>query len=309
MQESQAIEFYSGIAWIPYCLLFCALFYEQFTLRRYPQYIIILFLLCGNIFRCIWFLGSYSNKSYIGYLTVNRLAILFQFSALSLLILMWARILKVSSTLGMDRPNALVISPMAQENAEFGSSTQPNSDVNNIYFPNPTVSNAQGVQRKEFKIIYYERIYLWSTIVINILVWVFMLTSIILSVRGFPALYNVNILLITFLCLAEALIIFFVGLSTGLRISRELSPVFLNVRANSSQQDGGVLRQIYSSMRLCFSSLGIICVAPDTYQLHSQAKAVQKLLRVSSVIGLFFILRSVCFAYRVFAVGYVASFH
>ena len=98
------VYFISGAIWIPFTILICCLFIEQLFAQRYPQYIVMFFLAVGCSLRCIWFwISAFNDVDTSDNLIVDRLAILFQFSAVSCLILMWGRILKVSRT---ERRNA-----------------------------------------------------------------------------------------------------------------------------------------------------------------------------------------------------------
>jgi hypothetical protein len=325
MSQGELYQFYSGLVWMPYVLLMAYLFYEQLKFMRYPQYLIMFFLLAGCVLRCIWFTG-YMYSDMIGYLTINRVAILCQFTALSLLIMMWARILKVTSVNTAVRavqqqaptktPLPIDIEfPDGSDDLVSMATTSSAHSSTAFYSRNGFGSgNARAKNKKELtnsagglnslseplqlwgRTNHLEsewerqsRIYFWGMVVANVLVWILILLSIILSTENYPELYAYNIMLISLLCLVETLIIMSVGLSTGLRITRDLSPVFLNDENQSR------FHCPCRTLSLWCSILTLCCKQPASFDLHMQGKAVQKLLRISSLIAFFFLLRSIGF--------------
>jgi hypothetical protein len=334
----EKIQFYSGVVWIPYCLLMAYLFYEQFRLRRNPHYWIMGCLLVDCVLRCIWFLGNEFSPM-VGYLTINRIAILCQFTALSLLIMMWARILKVTSNVtieanaanGSKQTTMSSIHSTFPIDAEFGdgvgdllsmsysskvafsnsnaSSKKSKTELSSLtdplqqsaysrqkpYMP-PQSPTTQYLWSHTLKL---EReweqqsvVYFWGMVVVNVIVWLLVLLSIGMSLRkGYYELYAYNIMLISLLCFAETLIIMSVGLNTGLRITQDLAPVFLS----QDKQGRRFTWPVLSRLCMCCSIFTLCCKRPTSFELHIQAKAVQKLLRISCMIAFFFLLRSIGF--------------
>ena len=104
------IFFFSFLFWIPYTIFMFYLFYEHNIRKQYPQDFIILLFAVGCLCRCLWF-GLYSDFGHYNAMQVlNRVAILFQFSAISLLLLMWSRALKVSEDVDKHAANCRIIS-------------------------------------------------------------------------------------------------------------------------------------------------------------------------------------------------------
>lgn len=104
------IFFVSCLFWIPYTLFMFYLFHEHNVRKQYPQNFILLLFSLGCLCRCIWF-GLYSDFGYYNAMQVlNRVSILFQFSAVSLLLLMWSRALKVSESVDKLAMNNRIVS-------------------------------------------------------------------------------------------------------------------------------------------------------------------------------------------------------
>ncbi|RYY84547.1 hypothetical protein EON63_09025 [archaeon] len=88
---------YSGVIWIPYCFLLLYLFYEHRSRYKFPQDLILLLLCISAVIRCIWYFCYGPYATYLTFIVLNRLAILFQFAAVSVLMTMWARALTLTS--------------------------------------------------------------------------------------------------------------------------------------------------------------------------------------------------------------------
>lgn len=287
--ENGWIMFISGLIWIPYSLLFLYLFHEQYSRRRFPQYLIILSLACGCMLRCFWFVGSDEFKSSIPLIFINRVAILFQFTGVSLLLMMWLRILKVS--VQASTANSFSSSPALGSQPSVMPSSNPSSSV----FSSPSIVPEFLIRSKLVEPSIWTA-HLIVAIVVNIIVWVFIILTIALSLTIYSEFYNINILLVAILCFLEGVFILGVGINTGMRISQELSPVFLTWRLTPQVQ-----KTRYMRLRAAFSGIYyFLFESSHQSRLHGQSLAVRKLVIVSSIISFFFLCRSLAFAYRIF---------
>lgn len=232
---------------MPYTLLLYFLTLEHVWRRNFPHYFIMGLFSLGATLRTLWFLlASIYGKAFVVFMIINRAAILFQFSGLSVLILMWARCIKVTSK---------------------GSENSKSMTTND---------------------------YLWiiSAFVINVAAWLFILLSISnASTLQSSYWYSVNSILVSLICFLESIVIFVVGVRTGLRLQRELMPVYITggSRSNSSFFDSAasLYKFIYSRGSFSDSSSG----------LQIQKKAVRVMMSVSIILATLFLIRSFCFMY------------
>lgn len=218
------VYFISGCIWIPYTILIFILFFEQFLAGRFPQFLLLLCFAIGCCIRCVWFWGlSYQSSDVVAYTVLDRLAILFQFSAISFLTLMWARVLKASRS----RPDVIATdatsNPLGMSDASissFSTATAP------ILTPSSEISKRSAVVLR-------------VVIVVNVLVWIFILITIVASVkRNSDSLYKVNLIFVASLCAIQGIVVLVVGLRTGLQIHENLSPVYVSSRSSPALATG-----------------------------------------------------------------------
>jgi hypothetical protein len=292
--ETDWIMLISGVVWIPYCLLMLYLFYEQFKYRRFPQYIIIFCLFLGNCFRCIWFLAFESTHNELGMAFINRIGILFQFTALTLLLMMWSRVLRVSNRSHSNLAEMTAkLKISAPEPPTTDAITPASSLQNGASSPPPTSKISQEFESASKSVNYI----LWVTVMVNIIVWFIVLLTIGVSTgRSF---YNINITMLAGVCFFEGMIIMIVGISTGLRISRELSPVFISWRLGTQEAQKTRCMRLYEFMVEIYS-LFFAQSSNRSHRLHAQAEAIQRLVLVSSIIAFFFFIRSFAFLYLLY---------
>ena len=131
------IFFCTAIIWIFYTILMFYVFYEHQQRRQYPQNLIIFLLALGSLCRCIWFGFYVDYGETVLFQVLNRIAILLQFSAISLLLLMWSRALKVSSI--VDRAAYGNVSSVARLRGEQSGNDNPEND---IYITNVMVNES-----------------------------------------------------------------------------------------------------------------------------------------------------------------------
>lgn len=88
----------AGIIWIPFALVLLYGFYESFHQKLYPQYIIIAFFFISAVCRCLWFfLRPFQTVDVIGVRVLSRIAMVAEFSGVSLLVLLWSRSLRATA--------------------------------------------------------------------------------------------------------------------------------------------------------------------------------------------------------------------
>ena len=280
--ERDWIMLLSGLVWIPYSLLMLYLFIEQYRFKRFPQHAINLCLFLGCCCRTIWFFGYEDLRATEALVYLNRIAILLQFSALSILMMMWSRVLRVSNNSVNNSSSQFNINNPANLKAGASKSeSQLNSPTHELTDTGLVAHN-----------------YLTATIIANVVVWLFVIVSIALSFKVYPALYNVNIIILATVCLLEGVSIFCIGVNTGMRISRELAPVYPSWSKENLIQKSQCqkIKDFGYEFYLVFFAQSM----SSTHRLHAQAEAIYRLLLVSSVIAFFFLVRFFSFIYLLF---------
>ena len=317
LEYTDAWIFYiSGFVWIPYTLFTWYLYWEHKSRNQYPQYFIIQFLAMGCTARTIWlFIYPYSNGVWMKVL--SRLAMLFQFSAISLLMLMWDRALKVTrqmdkgvnlrtddrSTLSI-RENAMgrTLRLLAQENTRMRTTNESNSSAIS------SLSEYETRRELDMESLVRKRV---AWIAVNVVAYLLIIGSVIVETS--ETVYQINLCLIGLMSLIVDVGILNVGLSNYFRLRRELKPVFMN----SSAQEASVTATGHSAGQSekgkCRMVLSYCCCGLDSFLLnwnssdagaggaHSvlkmQAQVIRVLLWVSMTVAIFFFIRAFCFIY------------
>lgn len=252
---SVTANFVSGILWIPYTLFLVYLFYEHHKREKFPQNLIMLLLAVGAAFRTVWFMGCRLYQTTIAFLVINRIAILLQFSALAVLILMWMRALKITQIAYTKQPSSLLPS-----SASFAGNRAPKDRDQSTQSPAALTqspsrqSNSSSLQRQTtltqasrqalmFKQVeaQFQRL-VWYVGVFVAVVWL----SILLSLLGdtdyhrssSSQYFQANIIMISTLCLCEAFFTLIVGFRTALALQKELAPVFVSSSATQAPGAG-----------------------------------------------------------------------
>lgn len=302
---NDSICFVFGLIYIPYTILFFYLFYEHHQRRKYPQNVIMLLLALGAVFRTVWLFGFSQYLSTMLFLIINRVAILLQFTALTILILMWLRALQITKIVSTKGNHVEPISALS-----FNS----NQSANAIPIERET---AQIYQYKQVEMIYMR--YARFSAAFTVIIWIVLLVSLAGddadSNRRF---YNANVIMISSICLLQAVFTLVVGIRTALVLQKELTPVFLsshgdiiNNNNRNYSQDSDSPYSLYSwySCRHCFhqcvDSCGLQSLI-DLYRLffyrtesalglQLQRDVLRSLLTVSFVTFVFFFLRALGF--------------
>lgn len=355
--------FYSGVVWVPWNLLLYFLFFEHYARdMRNPQSQIILCIAMGATFRCIWFFLYSSYGNYIFMLVFNRVAILLQFTAVSILMLMWLRAVNISnltdreiqhlqrmqgskSAADCDRSEsgshhyahsgrvgivskngpAVAAGAAATSAAASGGDSDEADKKNEMRDPNFRANRVQSLQLANETVVQrciHEKKFRNFHIVVvaaNAIVWILILCSLADSNQ-----YDVNSLLISLLCLAEALCTLVVGVRVGIALKQALAPVFVTYDSSADYQQSDQQRQLAQGHRWgqvrqwCRRGCGwwmeivglyslIFCWDRQQQGLRMQREVLKVVLSVSSICALFFLLRSVGFMYRPIVVRCVSS--
>ena len=293
------VNFVSGFIWIPFFFLFLYLFFEHHSRRKFPQNL-ILGLLTTNIFlRCIWFFFCIDYKGEDGVRLVNRLAILVQFTAISVLMLMWMRALQITR----------LSYAMLRTKAQGNSAEKTDLRVLQHSLDNKDI-HAAAEKEQKLKIRFI--------VIVNIVTWLFVILSTLVVGRDY-LWYDINIIALSTLCLCEAVVTLVIGLRTSMALQRELAPVFVNSAAggNANSKIGvpgssKVGNSYYESVVSLFQSSCNFCGCYDLFSLYqlffSKAESVlglqlqrdvlRTLLNVTLICFVFFVIRSFGFAYH-----------
>lgn len=258
--------FISGFVWIFYSLFLFYLFSEHHRKHRFPQNMIVLLLGIGAVLRTIWFFMSpyyYDAVSTLALRIVNRSVILLQFTALSILILMWARAVKV----------------IPKEIHKLSKRSN--------YLTNQHEIDASA-ERFERHMLLYSRI----TILINICAWGLILGSISDNRQTW---YHINNIMLSTLCLLEAVVILVVGINTGLKLQREMLPVYVNSSGTPTNSTASKKPRfiIISVIRYIYSSNS------GNRGLQIQRQVLRTLLTTAFILSICFLLRSLIWWFNI----------
>jgi hypothetical protein len=301
MPYTVRIEFaISAIVWIPYTFLEFYLFREHLSRSRNLQSNILFFLAAGSVFRCAWFWVD-KNVDYVLSEIINRIALLLQFSGISLLMLMWSR--------------AIAISRMTD--AAYNESEKANAVENGR---DTVLEDQRGVRLQRYREAMQTVMtkltgmstfqnYIAVTVIVNIIVWGFVLGSL---ANTSDLWYNINIIGISMASLLAAVGTLAVGLWVSVALHSALTPVYVNQQGSTTYTSAQRLRCV------CMGRYGARCERvlgccglcslyafifnynqSDTRQgLQMQREVLKVILSVSTISSLFFLLRSLCFMYR-----------
>lgn len=292
------VNFVSGFFWLALIILFAYLFYEHQVREKFPQNLILLLLLLDTCFRCAWFFLSIDYSSFIVTRIVNRMGILLQFTAISVLMLMWLRALQITQ-MSFQRNRRTLEGRSAVEDSGHPVDLKRSKQSSTGQIALRKKSTAQFLAIDEAAIRYdaerrqKTRIRFFSAA--NLIVWCFILGS---TFSPDPSWYTVNLVMISGLCLVEALVTLIVGMRTSLMLQKELTPVFQASNMNlATQSKLKVVRccgcaDLYSLYQLFFSK------SESALGLQLQRDVLKTLLTVSMVVFVFFFVRSFSFMYE-----------
>jgi hypothetical protein len=253
--------FISGLVWIFYSILLLYLFHEHNKKFRYPQNIIILLLAFSAIFRTIWFF-VYPSYGYLLYAKIfNRVAILWQFSALSVLVLMWSRAVKIMP---------FAIKKLSQKARKI------------FQFPNEETNIAELYERRI-------RIYHRVAFLVNIAAWAFILGSL---ANDSDTWYRTNITALSALCMIEAIVILVVGVNTGYKLQREIAPIYVS----ATEVPAGIVEPRQTCLGTTCRLVSFIYRSNSGNRgLQIQKQILKTLLTTATILSVLFLIRSIVF--------------
>lgn len=299
------LNFVSGFVWIGLIVLFAYLFYEHQVREKFPQNLILLLLLFDTILRSIWFFLSIDYNQFIITRIFNRMSILYQFTAISILMLMWLRALQITQMTYQISHHHL------EENPDLDDESATNSEAKQTKGKsNPTRAVASGTTkppvldeaavRAEAERKQTMRIRV--ALAVNVFTWCFILGT---CFHGDSRWYAVNLIMLSTLCLAEAIITLTIGVRTSLMLQKELTPVFqasnINLTTQTKIKKNGLFYRLqeycgcadfYSLYQLFFSK------TESALGLQLQRDVLKTLLNVSFIVFIFFFVRSFSFIYE-----------
>jgi hypothetical protein len=267
----------SGYIWIPYVLLLIYLYSEHIARGRNLQSTIILLITIGAVLRCIWFILAPDYAAEIGMVFINRLAILMQFSSISILILMWSRAIKISQwtdreyhrMLSKDNKrdiHRIVIASTHSNDEQFSKnddsvvSMAATMNMSTTSVISRTIAEVLAAfkaahQRATSKLT-SEKVfkgYVSVTVIVNIAVWILVLFTFFIGNSQYW--YDFNIVAISLASLVAALVTFIEGLRISISLQKTLSPVYVNNDGSSAHID--------QERGLCDDSSYCFCFGPQ----------------------------------------------
>ena len=299
----------SGIVWVPYSLLLLYLCYEHYQRGRNLQSQILFLLFLGSAFRCAWFWFYFSFVHYVISEVINRLAMLCQFSGLTVLMLMWIRaisIAKLTDTAFNETSRNIIA--LSKDTVAVGVKDKAIRSQERRNRVQRYQEASQAVLTKVTADNLFKRFYM-LTAAVNFVVWVFVLASLANTSKRW---YDINIISISMVCLAIAFVTLFVGIRVSLALHVALSPVYM------SNEGAAAYNQEQNLKCVCMGRYGATCEyvmgccglcdlysfifnknKSDTRQgLQMQREVLKVILSVSTITSFFFLIRAFCFLYR-----------
>lgn len=252
-------------------------FLEHHKKKQYPQNIIILFLFLGCFTRTIWLFLPYVNKEneIIGHV-FNRIAILFQFGAISMLMVMWSRALRLTYSFDQAR-------------AEINQSDQVQLDKKSLLVYNQRKRETE-LRALQDDLHLKQRIWLC----VNVFAWLCIIITSIIDTGSYW--YTVNLLMLSTLCLLVNIGIIVVGYSNWKRLRCQLE----KLEEHSSRDTPHTSKDLSSSplQMCCQRSVFFRVVFQHSYgQQRAQVEMLRIIAIVSLTVSIFFFIRSFCFLY------------
>ncbi len=225
----------------------------------------------------------------------NRVAILAQFSALSILMLMWIRALEITSLADQMARSSTRAEGGDSHSQKTGS--QRGTMTSSERWRSVKHSHNEALLRLEAE--KKQQIYIRLCLGVNVIVWVLVLGSL---AKNSDQWYDINILAISSLCWVEACITLVIGLRTALALQRELAPTTItnaDLNVNQYRVETG-LKGWARCMCSCVSPFYRLFFSRDDsqYGLQIQRDVVKTIVGVSVIVFIFFLLRSLAFLNR-----------
>jgi hypothetical protein len=266
----------SGCLFFPVVILLFYCFYEHTILQRYPQNIISILLAFGLLFRTIWFF-IYPHWGFTtAAICINRIAILFQFSSLTYLLLMWIR--------------AMLLFFDVNSSSSLSKSTITNFRQRSVEVKNITSK------------------YEYITLFCNTIVWIIFIVSFFFmepikdiesDTQAFQ-IYNSNIIILSLLAMFLAIAYCVISINLTLSIYRKLCINDEKVADHIEEKHAHWWDFITNCCKLIPIVYNIIFFDekdPIDKQDKNQRKVLRSIMMVSIVLTFLFMLRSILFLY------------
>ena len=319
-----------AIIWLNFSFILLYAFFESKSKKLYPQYVIIAFFVCGVFTRGLWFL-LYPYEHNIEH--VGKLSMLFDFSAVSLLVVLWSRSIQSythsdrSSSMASSRPTAtptqseISNNNTTQNNTNNTNNTQnhSNSNHNQNSTSGANISNNSNMvltaamlhsnhathrdrEKLEYQVVRRKHL-LWRFVMV--IVWLYGIIS--TFVNAGP-----TIIVISGLCLIIAILMLYIGLVNFQRVSLQLHHFYGKTDQNSSSSSNNGNNNIGGEIESAASAHSITIFqfvygnlkALDGHRGHRsmrlQIEALRTVLRVSFVVSICYFLQGLAFLYIVF---------
>ena len=171
--------FISFIVWFPFICYLWSHCWDHRNKNHYPHTYIVGLLAFGSTLRCIWFYVTSSVGHTLGWEVINRIATLSQFSAMTLLLLMWSKALKVDDT-NHSREYSIDNVVKNNHNSEYESERYHSSN-SNPNFSRSVVSVLAAAKKRASDTNKIMETRTHIVIFINVVAWCLVLVSIILE--------------------------------------------------------------------------------------------------------------------------------
>lgn len=282
-----------AVVWILLSGLLLCVFFESKAKRLYPQYVIIAFFVCGVFTRGLWF-ALYPYETHLG--RIGKISMLFDFSAVSLLVVLWSRSIHThnvnersssiaSRTTATPAPSELTINGNSiASRATTGNNNNPTTiSAASLHANNAQTRNREQMEQQVIK----KKHTIWR--VVNVIVW----TYGILSDFVFE---SSTIIIISGLCLIISVLMLYIGLANFKRVSTQLHHFYGKLESDPTKPDADSSITVYEFV---FGDLKALDNKKGHRHLRLQIEALRTVLRVSFVVSMCYLLQGLAFFYIV----------
>lgn len=290
------IYFVSALLWVPYTFYLFYCFWQSRKRNLFPQAFIHFLLAMGTAVRCIWFyLAAYYVGS-PGIDTLNRIAILLQFSAVTLVMLMWSRAFKMAEINDGNRrsrqPSSLGRSGTGHGLAPLahGSTNGMSSSGMNALGANKVIE-AQRLRMVAQHHVMLQRKFI--CLALNFIVWFVILFTLLyhFSYSHMTLLYQSSEVFLSCCCLFVSIGILVIGMNNYNRIRSELQPVY--VLAGTKEETKHVFTAFLRFL------LGYLDIANE-HTLQAQTQILRTICKVSIVVSVFYAIRAFLYIWTIY---------
>lgn len=294
------IFFISAILWVPYSIYLFHCFWESRKRNLFPQAFILFLLALGTGCRCCWFCLAAYYVDTPGIETLNRVAILLQFSAVTLVMLMWSRAFKIAELNNGGRQSRHPSSLTMPHSSTNGHSQAGTSNSNTIISSGVHTGGVYGLSKDreamKARQIAQQMIMQQRKMVclaLNFAIWFAILFTLLyhFSNNNSSELYAASEVVLACCCLFVSIGILVIGLNNYHRIRSELQPVY--VLAGTNQPT----KHVYTAfLRFLVGNLDIA----NEHTLQAQTQILRTILKVSIVVSFFYAIRAFLYVWTLY---------